>query len=259
MTELGFSPEEAVLFCHLYERGTKTALQLSRELKLPRTRVYRILESLLEKGFLNELVEYNSRRFETASLKRFDHLLTQKQTELADLQRTIPFIKDQFNNLPQYTGPESKIVRYRGLTGVEQINWNSTKAHGTLHIFEQAQQLERWLPHSKAERLREEFHANGVKVKQILSVSEIPDYTQITGHVDDTTSRYINPKIMALSSDLIIYDNVVASYSQSNSDIFGVELYDQFISSILKQMFMHFWQKAKRMQKISPYGALKLG
>ncbi len=255
LTPFGFTQEEALLFIHLITHGEQTVLAVSRALEKPRTRVYRILDKLVSEGFVVEVIKEHGRSFKAANPERFDQYISEKKAALTTLENNVREVKDMISFLANTSPTASKIINYRGKDGIEQINWNSTKATETLRIFEQAQQMEQWMPHKKAERLREEFHTNRITVHQLVNVTKIPDYTRITGHVQDTTSRYLDPAILTLHNDIILYDNVVATYSKNNDELFGVEIYDNIVATTLKQMFDHFWHLAKPMKKTSPFGA----
>lgn len=255
LSSFGLAKEEATLLIHLIMHGEQTALTVSKSLKIARTRVYRILDKLVSEGFVVEVIKEHGRSFKAANPERFDQYISEKKAALTTLENNVREVKDMISFLANTSPTASKIINYRGKDGIEQINWNSTKATETLRIFEQAQQMEQWMPHKKAERLREEFHTNRITVHQLVNVTKIPDYTRITGHVQDTTSRYLDPAILTLHNDIILYDNVVATYSKNNDELFGVEIYDNIVATTLKQMFDHFWHLAKPMKKTSPFGA----
>src|SRR3989338_4012226 len=84
----GLSKEEVKIYLYLLEKGLQSALSISRVLRLPRTRVYRLLDKLAEKALILQKLDTTGLKFTAASPKQFELLITQRQAELALLEKS---------------------------------------------------------------------------------------------------------------------------------------------------------------------------
>src|SRR3989344_1637254 len=94
---LGLSNEEAMIFLYLNQNGAATALSISKDIKISRTKVYRILDTLSAKKLVNQLLGDRGLSFEVSSKLSLDLLLAQKESELEILKESIPFIQKQLS------------------------------------------------------------------------------------------------------------------------------------------------------------------
>ncbi|MFC1780258.1 helix-turn-helix domain-containing protein, partial [Patescibacteria group bacterium] len=124
----GLNEEESSIYLVLLEKGTNSALEISRLLHMGRTKVYRILEKLTEKNLINEIMDESGKKFEASSIDKLEMMIGEKENELEKLKES----KDEiFKELEFFKGKKSKkskTLYYSGLNGLKQITWNSLKA-----------------------------------------------------------------------------------------------------------------------------------
>lgn len=84
LTFLGLTEIESKVFLTLLQNGPQSELTLSRQTKVPRTTVYRVLENLNKKGILQK------NTFPTTN--SLEKLLTSKEIEIKNLRDQLPSI-----------------------------------------------------------------------------------------------------------------------------------------------------------------------
>lgn len=174
----GLSEEEARVYLHLLAKGVKSALELSRELKMARTNVYRYLEKLIEKGLVQQKLSKQGKSFRASSYKQLEMLIIEKEQEVDLLKRVSPVVFQQLASLQMSGEEKTKILYYEGLDGLKQITWNSTEARGELFIFE-IKDMSVFLDYGIAEEVRKEFVRNKVFIKELTNLKKVPPWTKV--------------------------------------------------------------------------------
>lgn len=259
LTRLGLSPEEVAIYLHLLEKGTKSALEISRELHFARTRVYRLLDKLEAHGLVIQKFAELGLKFTASPYQQLELLLTQRQSELDSLKVSMPSIFTQLSALRRRGQAESRVFYHHGIDGLKHVTWNSLRAHGELRIYEVATSMTAFLPQEFSERVREELVAHKIHTLQLTNISHMEPWTKVTENVlHYWTPRYIAPKELTIKSEIVIYNDVTALYHYLDRDIFCVEIENADLSTMQRQMFDFIWSHAKPMEKIGVHGEAKV-
>ena len=253
LTSFGLESEESEIYLLLLQKGVMTALVISRETNLSRTKVYRILDKLISKNMVTIRLDDHGKKFEANSYSELEMLLAQKEAELGRLKGELPYIFNQLALITNRSAVGSKVLYYSGADGLKQITWNSLKATEPLRIFEISSMSE-FMDQSYAEKMREEFVSHQIKVRQITNKKHLSAYTNNSELVKLMEYRYLDPKEMEIVFEVLIYDNVVAIYNFTDEDKFGIEIYNEKLAKTQKQLFDFVWSKAKKMRKIGERG-----
>lgn len=95
----GLSTEESKIYLHLLRHGFLTALKLSRQLKIGRTKVYRLLDKLKEKQLVEHQVHTRGMKFGATHPKKLEQIVAQQENEVESLKQTLPNLVDQLTSL----------------------------------------------------------------------------------------------------------------------------------------------------------------
>src|SRR3990167_405295 len=90
MTGFGLNKDEVHVYFKLIEKGISNPLELSRELKISRTKVYALLEKLIKKGFVKEEVRGYGSKYLPEDPSKFAILIKEKELPLERLKRLTP-------------------------------------------------------------------------------------------------------------------------------------------------------------------------
>ena len=132
----GLSDEEGRIYLFLLKHGSSTALNISKKLKIGRTKVYRLIDKLQEKQLLAIQVKERGMSFVANHPAKFEQLITEKQTQLKALQSSLPNLISHLQSITSNQSEESKVLVYRGVEGLKQVSWNALQAKKHLRVYE---------------------------------------------------------------------------------------------------------------------------
>lgn len=254
----GLSDDEAKAYLFILKQGFSSALHISRSIHLARTKVYRILDKLIAKRLVEQKIADRGMRFGATDPEQFNHLVAEKERELTTLKQSLPHLVSQLQQLVQTNTTTSKVLYYQGIEGLKQISYNITHSDKLLRVFEM-EHLSEFLPKDFAEDVRQKLVDNKIFTKDLTNKQSFGDYTDITEMIKDYSEfRYIDPTFLKINFEVLIYNNVYATYTYKNNQIFCVEIYNEQLAEMQKQIYDAIWNQAQPMQFTSEHGATKL-
>lgn len=254
--KLGLESEIADIYLALHANGPQTISALSRNSKVERTKIYRIIDRLLESNLIE--VETHSKRgiVKAAPISNLHILLNQKEQDLRSLQDELGLI-EQVLARNSLSDPSTRVQFYTGAEGVRQMQWNQTKAKSELlSIIDEP--ISEALGKAFTLRWAEAINQSEIKLRMIVSphfkelnrawfVSE--GLTEITNNV---TSRVIDPGQFPITNNTDIWDDVVAYYNWKDGEIYGIEIYNKDIAATQRNFFEMLWQTAEDAPRSAP-------
>ncbi len=252
---LGLKQDEARLYLLLRENNNLTALQISRKIELPRTRVYRIFDNLLKLGLVTSRLDSRGQRYEAAGKEQLEALVAQKEFETKTFKQNLEVLEKQLSHLPNMPQMGSKVLYYHGVEGLKQVTWNSLKAKGELLTME-VSDMNAFLDKAYAEDMRLRFIDNKVKIRTLTNTAKIPPWTVVAHEMVEKywTIRHIPEKHMKINFEILIYNDVYTLYRYQDEDIFCVEIYNKELAEMQRQVFEFMWKGAKRFKVLNNRG-----
>lgn len=258
LIDFGISAEEVTIYLALLGRSPQSALELSKALNMGRTKVYRLVEDLGEKGLVATIVDEHGNKFSANSPKQLELILKQKETELEKLKQKSSTLFTELEKLTSQTQGETKVLYYKGIEGLKQITWNSLAAKDGIRIYEIAN-LEGFLDKEFSEKVRFEIIERQIFVKQLINHTHYPAFTDLKRIVREFWDlRYINPQEIKIDPEVLIYNNVYAMYRYEQGEIFAVEIYNQKLADMQKQIFEFVFKHSQKMTILNDEGEAEL-
>ena len=94
----------------------------------------------------------------------------------------------------------------------------------------------------KAEKLRQEFLKNKIKVKQITNKSTLEKFSENDQFINEVmTFRYVPKDIFDIKNEILIFDDIVAVYNSREMFI----LQDKNFAKNQKQLFQSIWEQGQ--------------
>lgn len=251
----GLTQEEAKIYLELLENKVETALKISRSLQIGRTKVYRILDKLIEKELVVQQLDSAGFKFVANEPKQLETLLIKKETELRGLQRSLPEVVEMLEKKVDSGKSGSKILYYRGQEGLSRVNWNMLNTKGDFLSYEVAT-ADAYLPQAEAEKLRQGLVEKRIKVRTLTNKIRQEAYTEVAEMVKKWWRlRHISEKILEIKTDVFIYNNVYAVCNYlDDGDVFCFEIYNENVAQMQREIFEDLWNRAKEMKKIGLRG-----
>lgn len=250
----GLSDEEGRVYLCLLRQGVTSALELSRQVKMGRTKVYRLLDVLIKKQLVERSVDERGMKFAATHPRKFAQLVTSREQEVAALKRDLPDLVAQLSGLEGQGRDESRVLYYEGVEGLKQVSYNITRADGLLRVFEM-EHLSDFLPYEFAEGVRRELVERKIMTRDLTNKASSPDYTQVTELIEKyAQSRYIDPEKLMINFEVLIYNDVYATYTYHEEKMFCVEIYNPQLAQMQKDIFDFVWEQAVPMRFVGSKG-----
>ncbi len=254
LTQFGLSEIKAKLYLEILSGRGDTALSASRNLKLARTKVYRLLDNLLSQKLIVTRAGERGMRFVATPPDQLEFLLLDREHELANLRQTLPTLQSELAGLRGST-PKSQVLYYHGLDGLKQVTYNSLKAKGELLTYELST-MNAFLSKKEAEDLRRKFVANKITSRTLTNATHLAAWTDVTEIVE----KYWNIRHLdkPFQFEILIYNDVYCMYRYTGGEVFCVEIHSQELADMQRQLFEQTWSYAKKFKVLDDHGAAEL-
>lgn len=260
LTPFNLTQDEARIYLGLLEKRVMTALALSREMNIGRTKVYRILDKLIEKQLVIQKLDSAGFKFVANDPSSLQYLLNKQEVEIANLKKSLPGTIKTLQEKVGIDVPGSRILYYRGIDGLSRVNWNVLRAKGELLSYEVAT-ADAYLPQQEAEKLRQGLVDYKITTKTITNKSRFKPFTEVSEMVEKYWRiRYLPKKIINIETDVFIYNDIFAvCHYLKKGDIFCFEMQNQQVTDMQRQIFKTLWLQAKELKKVGNKGEARLG
>lgn len=245
--KLGLEAEIADLYLALHTHGPQTISELSRNSRVERTRIYRLIDQLMESSLIEIESQHKRGIIKAAPIANLHILINEKEQELKSLQEELGLI-EQVLARNSLSNPTTRVQFYRGAEGIRQMRWNQLRAKNTDSVG-YAQQIydelsgnafmDRWVPEFEARKLHRRLLVDDQYFKSWHKRK--PAGRRIEGY----DYNYISPSIFKIGDNCDIYDNVTAYFQYKDGEMFGIEIYNQDIADTQLQLFEMLWAKSK--------------
>ena len=126
LTTFGLTNQEGEVYAYLQSQP-QTVLNISRQLQIPRTTIYDIVNKLIEKGLAQRLVKYKSQEIKAAPLETLEVTIFKEKQHVDELSESFQYLKEhlQISTSAQIS---TKVKYYHGRQGFQQMMWNALSA-----------------------------------------------------------------------------------------------------------------------------------
>lgn len=244
----GLSSEEAEIYLKLLENNELSALEISRDLHIGRTKVYRILDKLIEKQLVIQKLESSGFKFGACDPSQLGLLLSKQEGELEILKNSLPEVLNILKKRVGIEGPGSQVFYYRGKEGLLQVNWNLLNAKGEFLSYE-VSNAEAYMPRGEAEKLRQELVKRRIYTRTLTNIKN----SKISSDVEELEKfydiRFLDEKILKIRADIFIYNDIFAiCHYLDDGDIFCLEMQNEYLVKMQKEIFENLWRQAEEIK-----------
>lgn len=244
--KLGLEPEIATLYMALHTYGPQTISQLSRNARIERTRIYRMIDRLAETHLIETETHYSRTILKAAPASNLQLVLTKREEELRSLKDELKGVREALDST-SLSSPLTHIQFYRGAEGVKQMMWNQTKAT-TENVAVLYENMQKRTSGAFFERWVERANSRGIGFRGIISdhfIKTQQDWyaSHANERLEKWQARYVPDTVFRITHSTIVYDGVVGYFNWKDNEIFGVEIYNPEIADAQRQFFEMLWQQ----------------
>jgi sugar-specific transcriptional regulator TrmB len=251
--KLGLGNEEYQIYSTLLRIGRMSVLQIAKETNISRTNTYRLLEKLVIKGVVEELLDNKHKVYEAGDVSTLDLLIKHKEVELDYLHKYLPQVSQFLQGNKNIDQPGTKVVFYRGVEGIKQLAWNVIQTK-TEWVAYTSSSFKKIVGEKYDKKFAEELKLRKVQWRELISdgyfesldktSSDEADDLYGFAHPGQAFVRYIPKETLDITHVSDIFDDVVSFQSWYNGDIYGVEIYNKELNRTQRQLFEIVWQIA---------------
>ncbi len=257
LEKLGFSGESAVLFIALTQNGPLTLLEASRKAGLERTKLYRLVDELKDKGLIEEIPAYKRRTIKAASFSTLEMMVREQEVKSKSLTGTLPAFTDALQTLTQNV-PSSSVVYYRDVEGLKQMNWRILRCKGLWRTYSSSlwdEIFEIKFVLDMDDRMNKlKLRCHNLYSEQFVTYRQkwLSEHKQKpVGKWIYMRSRLIPEKLLKINQNIEIYNDIVAYSYWDTNQIFGVEIQDARVARFHKQIHDMLWKSGKKMPHLA--------
>lgn len=246
LARFGLNPKEVEVYLTLTESDWLTALQISRKCPIKRTTLYRILESLAEKGLIEAKIEDKTTLYSTATAEHFENLIREKENQIKQMRQILPEIETHISLLREVRPGEVSVRFYRGIRGLQYLELKTTRPGAGEILIIDSNQWDKVLSREFAEEVRARIVQNDLQVREISNITDLDtSWTDNEEYVKSYyRSRTIEKKILNISQDIHIFGDMVQFSGYSQRELVGIEIVSREYAEMLRQMFEVLWKMA---------------
>lgn len=250
LSNLGLDVDQSKIYLTLLDYPGITILQLSRESRISRTNVYRLVDDLKSIGLVEEIQRDSKKLLYPVGTHKLELIVKEQESKSEFLRKILPELTSLITSSESITQPGTKIQVYKGVEGIKQMVWNTLRTNKECVGFT-FRSLKEIVGENFEKEWREEYIKRKLIFRDLVSDSYLAslagDNTALEEFKSHFRTRYIPKTVLDINHQVDIYNDVVAFYLWYDTEIFGVEIYNRRISDMQKQLFELAWEKASEV------------
>jgi sugar-specific transcriptional regulator TrmB len=239
LKEFGLNEKEIEIYLYLLKDNDTPAYKIATETGIPRTTVYKILESLEKQGIISKWSKNSVKHFSAENPKKLADLLEEKRKALEEV---LPDLIHDFNN--RAYSPKTKL--YKGKEGIK---------YSFKQILEKAEREDikkmYVISDNKLTEILPNFFLNWRKIKNqrtdsftYLIVPKGISSENKYASDENRETREMNTQSSFDSSINIVGDNVFF-FSFNETNIYSISIESDVVAAILTKLFLYIWDSLK--------------
>ncbi len=257
LTQLGYSNDAILIYIGLIKEGPSTLLQISKSCKLERTKLYRLIEDFVKNGVVEEVPAYKKKTVKAVDLNTIEFLVRKKLSEANSLNESFQFFSDSVKALESKNIPNVNVTYYRGIEGMKQMIWHLTNCNGLYRTYSYRFWNDiigdKFTLELNKVMLEKKFKVHDIYSDQYLKYKKSwmkAKGKKPAGDWSFWKSKFISERIVKIDQNIDIYNDIVAYSYWDGDDIFGVEIQNQRVADMQKQIHDVLWKQGKKVDEL---------
>lgn len=243
LTKLGFTNEEIEIYSTLTRHGDLSILELSRKSGVQRSKIYRLVEEMTEKNLIKEVTKTSGKRLHASDPEVLEKLVYEQEENTILLKKLLPDIQRGLSGITSQTQPGTEMIFYRGQAGIKQMIWNTLSAKSEILGYTY-RKLAEITGENFSTKWYTEYQIRKLKFRELYSDNYLKSLNGAERPKNLYESRYISSDILDINHQSDIYDDVVTHYNWFEGEVFGVEIHNEKVAQMQRQIFEIVWKTA---------------
>ena len=258
LEKFGLSANHAKVYLLLVAHKEMRIQEIAKLARIPRSSVYECLKALFELGIAEEIVEDNYKKIRPYSVGAMHHGLDEKMLEAQRLKNDLHKLEKAIKlSSPDKSLGKAIVHYYKKRSGARQLYWNSLKASETVYVMSDWGRG-RYVGMKFYENFVAESRGREIKEKVLINPTDhalesIKQYTYPGSSISRTKIediRAIDEKVIKITGDTLMYDNIYAHVYLKNVEINGFEIESGHFAELQRAIFETLWELAKPISEL---------
>ena len=247
-TDAGLTEGESKVYAALLELGSSTTGPILKASGVANSVVYRILDSLTEKGLVSHIVREKTRVYTAAEPARLLDFLAEQRAQITKrekaVQAALPSILSQLS-----LGNSDGVQMFQGFRGFQtawEMQYQKLKKGEEYHAWAaHPVQEERYHRYWKKDHIRRS--KTGIKAKLLFNKGTDPSILKNRNSFKGCEARYM-PSQMVTKAWFMTYKDVTGIFLQESNPL-AVIIVNQDIADSFNSYFEEAWESSKKFPK----------
>ena len=237
------------IYLLLTDNPPLTVLQIATKTKIPRTTIYGLIQELADFGLVEKITDYKSHRVRAYPISILKSHIDKKREQIDQLNSSLDYLTITLTQTMNINAT-TEVRYYQGVTGLEQMIWNSLQAHDDVLGYSTYGRRD-VVGKAFYQDFVEEFARKRIKDRVLINpnpttLDYIRQYIKPNQHqqtVDDI--RVLPESELYISGDTMIYNHTYAvAYWQKGENV-GVEIDNAEFVKSQQSIFELLWKIAQ--------------
>lgn len=245
LQNIGLTDGEIRVYLALLKSGPSTSGPITDRSRVASSKIYNILERLMQKGLVSYVVKEKTRHYQAEDPVKLKEYVTRKKQELTDQEAQIDDLLPQLQLQKQSEKTKSEVQIYKGFRGIQAI---------TDHIYLKLKKGDAWynigVPSHQEEKYHEYWREDhlrriraGIGCKMLFNTGT-PEATLQERNAYKGCDARLMPIPIETPSWILVYKDVCVIILPGDEPL-AVEIINIKIASSFKQYFDAFWALTK--------------
>ncbi len=245
LQNIGLTDGEIRVYLALLKLGPSTTGPITDKSKVSSSKIYHILERLLQKGIVSYIIKEKTRYYQAEDPIKIKEYVNKKEEEIKNQKKEIDKLIPQLQSQKQSEETKSEAQIYKGFKGIQTI---------ADHMYSKLKKGDMFynigIPSFQEEKYHEYWHEDhvkriklGIKCKLLFNIGTPKKVLKSRNSYKDSDARYM-PIPVETPSWILVYKDVVVIILQSDEPM-AIEVVNKQIAHSFKQYFDAFWKLTK--------------
>lgn len=242
LSKLGIGTDAAEIYLYLIQNGPTTILQLSRDLNIERSKIYRNAQVLSENGLISETHAAWGKKLSAAPVDNLNVIANNRRLELEQTDKLIGQLIPELQKISRSTKASFQVRNYYAQEGIRQMLWNHLQADGEIVAFSYKNRND-IVGKNFAEKIRQEQVKRKIMLYEIENETDQDNfwYTDVEGWGDYYDSIHVNTSVLDIKQHVAVFNDTVSFINWLDGEEVGVEITNRALAEMQCQLFWKVW------------------
>jgi len=260
LIRIGLTREEIAVILYVAENNETKVASISNKLKISRSSLYRLIDSLEQKGLIKKVLTTQGNNITLSNLENLKNQIEERKQEIEQQLNGFEELTNSILALKKLNKPSPEVRYFEGKEGIRQIIWDTLKSKNTIRCYTNAIRKEivgaKWLTDYCLRFVNNNLDEK-VLGDQIYAENSYQPYggrqkyyLPVIEYFRRSDERILNIPFLKIKGEIYIYNNIFSFYTWEGEKLIGAEIQSEFISLTQSSIFDVIWNMTKEDNSI---------